>query len=556
MLTTTEPSAYDNSWAVPTPSGLLTWGKAAQGQLGHGRKQRHDVAAPTAVTPLSGRPVRAISCGHFHSGVVVGAGSSSEVLTCGRGSLGLLGHGDEEDVLLPRPVAALSGLAVRSIACGVYHTAAVTDRGELFCWGWKLERAAGGSLVEGYSTLPDRVQALAGLQVRHASCGHYCCAATTTDGALYTWGKGDHGQLGHGDVRDVVEPERVRGGALSGTFVWEAHFGRHFLLSLTAAGEVCSCGAADGGVLGRQPASGLLLLRRGAQPHAVGTVTGGAAAAAAPDEPTPRLVDGLRDVRVCAISCGEAHCAALGGEGEVYTWGQAAYGKLGHEDLSDVAAPKVVTAMYGKRLVEVACGAHMTLARDDGGHLWTWGSHSVHVAPPARLRLGGSACALAAGGGHCAVGVGDPVASASDMALAHEVGFAMPVSRAVLPEGATAELGALAALVDAPVPADADPSRVMKEVQELRGLLAFEEARREGVHSELQALQQQLQQVLMDEEMLRERRGGAEPPSNPAVGKGVTLVDKNTYHSMLPDEQVEVNLFGFKVGIAYTSKPT
>ena len=60
----------------------------------------------------------------------------------------------------------------------------------------------------------------------------------------------------------------------------------------------------------------------------------------------------------------------------------------------------------------------------------------------------------------------------------------------------------------------------------------------------------------MDEEMLRERRGGAEPPSNPMVGKGVALMDRSTYHSMLPEEQVEVNLFGFKMAVAVTSKPT
>ena len=55
--------------------------------------------------------------------------------------------------------------------------------------------------------------------------------------------------------------------------------------------------------------------------------------------------------------------------------------------------------------------------------------------------------------------------------------------------------------------------------------------------------------------MLRERRGGAEPPSVPAVAKGVALVDRSTYHSMLPEEQVEINLFGLKMGIAITSKP-
>jgi len=75
------------------------------------------------------------------------------------------------------------------------------------------------------------------------------------------------------------------------------------------------------------------------------------------------------------------------------------------------------------------------------------------------------------------------------------------------------------------------------------------------VNDELMGLQQQLQQVLVDEEMLRERRGGAEPPAAPAINKGIVLIDQSTYQSIMPEEQVEVNLFGFKMAYAVTSKP-
>ena len=63
-------------------------------------------------------------------------------------------------------------------------------------------------------------------------------------------------------------------------------------------------------------------------------------------------------------------------------------------------------------------------------------------------------------------------------------------------------------------------------------------------------------QTLVDEEMLRERRGGAEPPAQPNLNKGLALVDASTYKSMLPEEQVELNVFGFKVAYAVTHKPT
>ncbi len=42
------------------------------------------------------------------------------------------------------------------------------------------------------------------------SCGPYHTAAVTEDGALFTWGNGLFGKLGHGDTRSAYAPRRVR----------------------------------------------------------------------------------------------------------------------------------------------------------------------------------------------------------------------------------------------------------------------------------------------------------------------------------------------------------
>lgn len=539
---------------VMSSSGLVTWGRATHGQLGHGRKQRNDLPQPTVVSQMQGRPIQGVACGHFHSAAVV-EGSPAEVHTWGRGALGLLGHGDEEDSYQPRPVRALAGISIRQVACGAYQTAAVAESGALYCWGWRLEKVRGGGVIEGYSTLPDQVHALDGVQVRSVACGHYCTAACTTDGSLYTWGKGERGQLGHGHPADVVEPQRVGGGALaSNPFVWDAQFGKHFLLVLVASGDLCSCGAADGGVLGGGTAGGALMLS-GPTSSRGGGGSGGMMAYSIADEHTLRPIAALQGARVCAIACGESHCAAISGEGEVYTWGAAAYGKLGHSGVDDVPTPTVVALLRGKRFVEVACGAHTTLALTDGGHVYSWGAHAVAPPPPTRVRLGGSACTIGCGGGHQAVALGEyPVTVSADLALARQVGFEPPVTRASIPPSVASELGPmLSSVVEARVAPDADPATVLRELHELRGLLAFEEARRDAANSELMQLQQQLQQVLVDEEMLRERRGGAEPPAEPQLAKGVAVVDSSTYQSMLPDERLELSLFGFKVALATTT---
>ncbi|XP_070809969.1 RCC1 domain-containing protein 1 isoform X1 [Pituophis catenifer annectens] len=54
----------------------------------------------------------------------------------GGGRHGQLGHGDLESRREPRPVEALQGLSVAEAAAGGWHSAAVSDAGDLYLWGW------------------------------------------------------------------------------------------------------------------------------------------------------------------------------------------------------------------------------------------------------------------------------------------------------------------------------------------------------------------------------------------------------------------------------------
>ena len=41
-------------------------------------------------------------------------------------------------------------------------------------------------------------------------CKHYFFSFLPDSGVLLTWGRGNHGRLGHGDNEDQYEPKRVR----------------------------------------------------------------------------------------------------------------------------------------------------------------------------------------------------------------------------------------------------------------------------------------------------------------------------------------------------------
>ena len=57
---------------------------------------------------------------------------------------------------------------------------------------------------------PKKVEAFAGQRVVAVSAGVYHSLASTGDGALFTWGGGEYGCLGHGeDLSNQLLPKKV-----------------------------------------------------------------------------------------------------------------------------------------------------------------------------------------------------------------------------------------------------------------------------------------------------------------------------------------------------------
>lgn len=56
----------------------------------------------------------------------------------------------------------------------------------------------------------------------------------------------------------------------------------------------------------------------------------------------PRIIEALRGKEIIDIACGGAHSAAITCHRDVYTWGKGRYGRLGHGDSEDQLKPKLV----------------------------------------------------------------------------------------------------------------------------------------------------------------------------------------------------------------------
>ena len=122
-----------------------------------------------------------------------------------------------------------------SVSCGAEHCCALADGGQVFTWG----RASDGrlGLAKHYRDSADRTEVrtpklvlpLLGKRIVDIQCGssHTIVreASAVEDlgdgrvrcvgGRLFSWGKGESGQLGHGDVKTQPLPKEIKKGALS-----------------------------------------------------------------------------------------------------------------------------------------------------------------------------------------------------------------------------------------------------------------------------------------------------------------------------------------------------
>ncbi|XP_050974418.1 X-linked retinitis pigmentosa GTPase regulator isoform X2 [Labeo rohita] len=185
-------SAGGHTSAALTEDGrLFLWGDNSVGQLGLGNDSHTLLPKELKL----GQPIQWVSCGYRHSALVTDNG---DVFTFGEsadGRLGLSAH-QLANHSHPQRVETLHG--VLQVACGGKHTLALTDN-ELYSFGrGEFGQLGLGTLVFVADT-PVAVGHFRKGRVTHVTCGENHSALITDSGLLYTFGDGRHGKLGHGD---------------------------------------------------------------------------------------------------------------------------------------------------------------------------------------------------------------------------------------------------------------------------------------------------------------------------------------------------------------------
>ena len=147
-----------------------------------------------------------------------------QMYTFGSGNWGVLGHGSEQDIRFDKPQLVdfftKRNLKVKDVALGEYHTAVLTEDGSVYTWGyggktgffnWMYTQEVGalGHGDKKHHFHPKKVEYFGkhNLKIDKIVAGMYHCAALTSTGDLYTWGRGLYGVLGNGTNQYALEPE-------------------------------------------------------------------------------------------------------------------------------------------------------------------------------------------------------------------------------------------------------------------------------------------------------------------------------------------------------------
>ncbi|PAN42969.1 hypothetical protein GQ55_8G196400 [Panicum hallii var. hallii] len=197
-----------HSCAITVDGKLFVWGRNSGGQLGLGKGAGKVVSTPTKVDCLTDFRVKMVALGSEHSIAVTDEG---EVLSWGAAGSGRLGHGHQSSILgfslssseyTPRLIKNLEGIKIKKIAAGMLHSACIDEKGTLFIFGQKAEKGFGRSNEAFRPAVVEEI-----LFAEEVACGGYHTCAVTDNGDLYSWGSNENGCLGLGSTDMVRAPE-------------------------------------------------------------------------------------------------------------------------------------------------------------------------------------------------------------------------------------------------------------------------------------------------------------------------------------------------------------
>ncbi|XP_044277202.1 protein RCC2 isoform X1 [Varanus komodoensis] len=272
----------------------------------------------------------------------------------------------------PHRYGCLSGVQVRTVISGpcAAHSLLITTEGKLWSWG----RNDKGQLGHGDTKrvdAPKPIEVLGSEIVVSAACGRNHTLALTESGSVFAFGENKMGQLGLGNQTDAVpSPTQIM---YNGQPITKMACGAEFSMVMDCKGNLYSFGCPEYGQLGHN-SDGKFIARAQRIEYDCELVPRRVAIFIEKTKdgqilPVPNVV--VRDV-----ACGANHTLVLDSQKRVFSWGFGGYGRLGHAEQRDEMVPRLVKLFDfpGRGAAQTYAGYTCSFAVSETGGLFFWGA--------------------------------------------------------------------------------------------------------------------------------------------------------------------------------------
>jgi alpha-tubulin suppressor-like RCC1 family protein len=203
VMVTSVAAGLNHSLAVASNGRIYAWGSNDNGQLGNGTRQGEPwgIATPGLVHLPADVAATAAGGGAGHS---IALASNGSVYAWGNNSYGQMGNetfpGPDAPESYPTPILVHlpPDAAITAIVGATWHNLALSSTGRVYAWGGnQIGQLGNGTFSSGNHT-PSLVSLPQGVAVTAVNTGGQHNLAVAANGALYSWGLNNFGQLGQG----------------------------------------------------------------------------------------------------------------------------------------------------------------------------------------------------------------------------------------------------------------------------------------------------------------------------------------------------------------------
>ncbi|CAH1774062.1 unnamed protein product [Owenia fusiformis] len=313
--------------------------------------------------------------------IIEGSKVTGEVLFSGASNWDMVGrsklpkdakNGGGPNLWAPHRIASLTGVKVRSIitGCLACHNLIITAEGKVYSWG----RNDKGQLGHGDTKrrdIPTIIESLKDENIISAAVGKNHTLILNDRGVVYACGDNKMGQIGIGSQAQsmITTPARIK---YKGPPIRRIACGGEFCMISDIRGNLYSFGCPEYGQLGHNTdgkyfvTSNKLSYECELRPRRVHVFI---------EKSRDGHVSGMSDVEIVDIACGQNHTLALDSKKRVFTWGFGGYGRLGHSEPKDEHVPRHLKWFDtpSKQVVMINCGSTFSIAKTEVEYTYLWG---------------------------------------------------------------------------------------------------------------------------------------------------------------------------------------